>query len=157
MKKKHDSYKDAYFKIAIIIIIYLGAAFLDIKLLGRGDGYFILNFHSLVAVASIFLLGYGILTAIGRNRSLELTLIEKKSEMAAILDNIPDITWLKDMNARYLFVNRQFSEYLGISTEEIIGKTDFDIWDIETAENFSQDDQDVFFSGEKYQKGEIHC
>ena len=59
----------------------------------------------------------------------------RKTELQqkAILNNIPDIAWLKDKESRYVAVNEAFSKACGLKPEEIVGLTDFDIWPEELA------------------------
>jgi diguanylate cyclase (GGDEF)-like protein/PAS domain S-box-containing protein len=77
--------------------------------------------------------------------TLEETLIRQK----AILDNIPDMAWLKDEKGRFILMNPAFAAASGIETEELIGKTDFDFWPPEFAQRFVDDDKFVMKSGER--------
>ena len=67
-------------------------------------------------------------------------------QQKAILDNIPDIAWLKDLQGRFLAVNEPFARACGFKVEEIIGKTDLDIWPKELALSYRADDQEVIDS-----------
>ncbi len=67
-------------------------------------------------------------------------------QQKAILDNIPDMAWLKDSQSRYIMVNERFSRSCGFKPEEIIGKTDLDIWPKDLAESYRADDQEVMKS-----------
>jgi diguanylate cyclase (GGDEF)-like protein/PAS domain S-box-containing protein len=64
----------------------------------------------------------------------------------AILENIPDIAWLKDAQGYYLAVNQPFARYCGVSAEELLGKTDLDIWSAEPARKYRADDAIVMQS-----------
>ena len=64
-------------------------------------------------------------------------------QQAAILNNIPDMAWLKDKAGRYVAVNEQFAIAAGMKIEEIAGKTDFDIWRANFAEKYRNDDFEV--------------
>ena len=64
----------------------------------------------------------------------ELGLMENRARLQSILDNMPAIIYLKDLEGRYLFVNRQFLKVDGLLTEKVIGKTIFDITPREHAE-----------------------
>lgn len=54
--------------------------------------------------------------------------------LRTVLDSAPDLIWLKDPDGRYLACNRRCEAYLGHAESEIIGKTDFDLVDRQTAE-----------------------
>lgn len=68
-------------------------------------------------------------------------------QQEAILNNIPDMAWLKDTESRYIAVNEQFLRICGLNYEDIIGKTDVEIWDAAYAENYQADDLEVIQSG----------
>jgi len=63
--------------------------------------------------------------------------------ITSLLDSIPDIIFFKDINGTYLGCNPPFTEFVGKSKNEIIGKTDFDLFDKETASTFRSFDQEM--------------
>ncbi len=78
-------------------------------------------------------------------------------QQAAILNNIPDMAWLKDLDSRYIAVNEQFAHTAGKRREEIIGKTDLEIWDAEFATLYRKDDQEVIQSGQRKRVEELQA
>ncbi|MBN8654517.1 MAG: PAS domain S-box protein [Anaerolineae bacterium] len=68
-------------------------------------------------------------------------------QQEAILNNIPDMAWLKDTESRYIAVNEQFLRICELNYEDIIGKTDDEIWDEAYAQKYRADDLDVIQSG----------
>ncbi len=72
-------------------------------------------------------------------RAMELSVQRQK----AILENIPDIAWLKDEDSRFIHVNEPFVRACGVSADELIGKTDLDIWPQELAARYRRDDAEV--------------
>jgi len=62
-----------------------------------------------------------ILDITGRKR-LEKALNEFRYRQKSILDNIPDIAWLKDTENRYVVVNKAFSLACGMEPQMVIGK-----------------------------------
>ena len=50
------------------------------------------------------------------------------SRLEAILDNLPFEVWFKDINGKYLFVNKKIGDYFNKTKEELVGKTDYDIY-----------------------------
>ncbi len=69
------------------------------------------------------------------------------SYLRTLLDNIPYKVWLKDLNGRFLEVNRTHAAANGLPVEAIIGKTDFDFWPRERAEQHRADDAEVIAAG----------
>jgi PAS domain S-box-containing protein len=61
----------------------------------------------------------------------------------ALLDNLPFMAWLKDTQGAYISVNKVFKDTLKLPYNQIIGKTDFDLWSEELAKKYTQDDQEV--------------
>ena len=75
----------------------------------------------------------------------------------AILNNIPDMAWLKDIEGRYIAVNEQFLRVCEMTEENVVGKTDHEIWDPKFADLYRIDDLEVIQSGirktvEEFQK-----
>ncbi|MBF0381967.1 MAG: PAS domain S-box protein [Magnetococcales bacterium] len=66
-----------------------------------------------------------------------------EDQIKAIVDNSNAVIFLKDTQGRYLLINQRYSELHHITNEEIIGKTDFDIFPRELAEKFWENDQQV--------------
>jgi two-component system nitrate/nitrite sensor histidine kinase NarX len=89
---------------------------------------------------------------------------EIQSQQKAILDNIPDIAWLKDEAGAYIAVNEAFALACGRPVAAIIGKTDFDIWPPEYAMRYWEEDQHVMKTGTReliegtslYSDGRLH-
>lgn len=77
------------------------------------------------------------------NKTLQETLMQEK----ALLDSIPDIAWLKDRESRLIAVNEPYGKACGVKPNDLVGKTDFDIWPEELAERYQADDRQVIASG----------
>jgi len=93
---------------------------------------------------------YALVTSdITEQKQLELALIQNKSQLQAILDNIPYLAWLKDKDGKYVMVNEPFAGYYKLNPDEIIGKTDFDLNTEKTAKNYKKNDDYVISSGKR--------
>ena len=68
-------------------------------------------------------------------------------QQQAILDNIPNMAWLKDRRGRYLAVNQPFAKAFDVSPEELIGKSDTDIYPPDLAAKYRRDSREVVASG----------
>ncbi|SEL24953.1 response regulator [Ruminococcus albus] len=81
------------------------------------------------------------------DRKRELAEAEKISELrdrfVSLLDNMPGMTFMKDASTgKYLACNRTFVEYARKdSTDEVVGLTDAQMFDAETAAHFVEDDR----------------
>ncbi len=77
------------------------------------------------------------------NRSLQTT----SSLLMALRDGIPDLIFYKDMDGVYLGCNQAFCDFTGKSTvSDIIGITDYDLFDIKQADFFRGKDLSMFKS-----------
>jgi len=70
----------------------------------------------------------------------------RESQQKAILNNIPDIAWMKDIQGQYLAVNDPFARFCGRRVDELPGLTDLDIWPENLARQYRADDNEVMAS-----------
>jgi len=89
----------------------------------------------------------GTVTDITARKKMEEQLVETARQMQGILDNIPDIAWLKDRKSRFIGANEAFGKACGVRPGDLVGKTDLDIWPRELAERYRDDDREVMKSG----------
>jgi diguanylate cyclase (GGDEF)-like protein/PAS domain S-box-containing protein len=71
-----------------------------------------------------------------------------EERLHALVQTIPDLVWLKDMEGAYLFCNQQFERFFGASEAEIVGKTDYDFVNRELADFFRDNDRKAMAAGE---------
>lgn len=81
-------------------------------------------------------------------RKAERELSESRNMLRAVLDNIPDLVFAKDKNGVYIEANKAVERQVNLSRDEIIGKTDYEIFPAEIAERLQQNDRDVLESGD---------
>jgi PAS domain S-box-containing protein len=70
---------------------------------------------------------------------------ERKGQrlIQAVTDNSPAVIYVKDLEGRYLLINRRYSELFHISNEEIAGKSDTDLFPTNIAEAVQRVDRRV--------------
>jgi diguanylate cyclase (GGDEF)-like protein/PAS domain S-box-containing protein len=71
---------------------------------------------------------------------------EWRSERAlfrAMIDQVPDYLFVKDLASRFVIANRAVAADLGFKPDELIGKTDFDLHAPDLAQRFFAADQEV--------------
>ena len=64
----------------------------------------------------------------------------KHNKLKAILENIPDLLWIKDVNGVYITCNKRFEDFFGAKEKDIINKTDYDFVDKKLADFFKEHD-----------------
>ncbi len=72
-----------------------------------------------------------------------------RAQAQALLDNIPHMAWMKNRRGVFLAVNEGFARACGYPKTAILGKTDRDVWPLEHADKYMQDDQRIMASGER--------
>ena len=77
----------------------------------------------------------------------EEALRKSEQQLDAIIENSTASIYLKDVQGRYLLMNQRGAHLLRMDREDIIGRTDFDIFPPEMAEKFSANDRRVLESG----------
>jgi PAS domain S-box-containing protein len=76
-------------------------------------------------------------------KKIELEREEHQFRLQSILDNTPLIIFIKDLNGRYLLANKSFKDAFNSTSEQIIGKTDFDLVSEENAKRYKEIDEYV--------------
>ncbi len=64
-----------------------------------------------------------------------------------LMDRVPDVIYFKDLKGRLIMVNKSHAKGLGLKPEDVVGKTDFDIFPKERAEKMAKDDRYVITIG----------
>lgn len=68
--------------------------------------------------------------------------------LRALLDNLPDSIYFKDRELRFLAVSQAKAAHWGLSPEQVVGKTDFDFFDVEQATNMATSERQAMATGE---------
>jgi len=67
--------------------------------------------------------------------------------LSDFMNRIPDVIYFKDVKGRLIMVNQAHAKGLGLKPEEVIGKTDFDLFPKERAAMMVKDDMYVMKTG----------
>jgi hypothetical protein len=96
------------------------------------------------------ILGYiGTITDITKRVRAEQKIQENNNLLNTIIENIPDTIYMKDSKGRKIVANKNDIKVCGAERfEDIEGKTDFEIFPRDIAENSWKDDQQVLKHGE---------
>ncbi|MFP6773439.1 MAG: transporter substrate-binding domain-containing protein, partial [Alphaproteobacteria bacterium] len=87
-------------------------------------------------------------TDITRQKRTESLLRESEQRLKAIMDHVPAALFLKDLDARYLLINKQFEEWFGVDQGQVNGKNAHDLYPPERAERYAQGDRKILESME---------
>ncbi len=80
---------------------------------------------------------------------VERQLDRERELLHTLMDNIPDTIYFKDRDGKFTHINKAQAKILGVSSpEEAVGKSDFDFFNAETAEETRRDEQRIIATGE---------
>lgn len=88
----------------------------------------------------------GVILDITEQKRAGEVLREIQLRQQAILDNIPDLIWLKDRDSRFITVNMAYAAACNLTPDQLIGKTDHDVWPEDLACKYREDDKRVMVS-----------
>ncbi len=80
-------------------------------------------------------------------RLADEALRESEARLQAFTSHSPTVMFLKDREGRYRFVNEQFLLRFGLRREQVIGRSDADLFTRAQADNFAQSDLQVLERG----------
>ncbi|MBY6204571.1 EAL domain-containing protein [Halomonas denitrificans] len=91
------------------------------------------------------------LYAIGRDITAQRDVEQREREQHAILsgisENTSEVIFVKDLEGRYLHMNRAGLAFLGLDAEQIVGKTDAEVFPEDSAARIEEADREVIASG----------
>lgn len=106
---------------------------------------------SAIVVAIMVVLGCVVFTSlVDRRLSVQQSILENERIMLrALIDNIPDLMYVKDLDGRFILVNQHTASVAGLENpEQLIGKTEFDLFPADIAERWHEGEQTVLASGQ---------
>ncbi|MDB5033355.1 MAG: domain S-box [Chlorobi bacterium] len=91
--------------------------------------------------------GIGTGIDITAQRAAEQGLRDSERMFQTFMNNSPVITYLKDGEGRYTFANREFCRLFDLRLEDVIGRTDYELFPSEVAEGLVAADAEVHAGG----------
>ncbi len=88
-----------------------------------------------------------------RKRS-ESELKRQHKRLDALIQTIPDVIYFKDLEGRNLIVNKAFENFVGLSREDIIGKTCYELVHLDLARQCEQSDLEIIDTRQQVYNGE---
>jgi len=76
-------------------------------------------------------------------------------QLLALLDNTSAVIYMRDVDGRYMLVNREYEKLFGVRRVDIIGKTDHDLFPPEVADAFRTNDLQAAARGVPIQVEEV--
>ncbi len=83
------------------------------------------------------------------------SLRESEERLQGTLDHSPNLVFMKDLQGRYVDVNKQFERTFHLTRDDVIGKTDYDIFPSEYATAYHANDLQALRAGRSLQFEEV--
>ncbi|MEJ2529118.1 MAG: MASE3 domain-containing protein, partial [Gammaproteobacteria bacterium] len=95
-------------------------------------------------------MAYGITNLRARAESMRASeaLADSEHMQRLLLDSLTQQVFYKDLDSRYIACNRTYAHRLGMEPNDLVGKSDFELYPQELAERYRVDDRAVMASGE---------
>jgi PAS domain S-box-containing protein len=93
---------------------------------------------------------------IAQRHQVEQALREAQAQHVSLIANLPVHILCKDREGRFSYASPSFCESIGKPLEEILGKTDFDLFSKPLAEKYRRDDRKVLETGQNFEDIEEH-
>ena len=90
----------------------------------------------------------------GRHKAEE-ALSRSEALFITFMDNSPTVAFMKDADGRYVYVNATWQKCFGLWPEHCLGKTDYQVWPLETARQFAEYDDLVVAANHGMEPSEI--
>lgn len=71
--------------------------------------------------------GFGYVIDVTEEKKSARRNVRLRKQFQAVLDSVPNFIYVKDLEGKYLMVNKSTAEYFGQEPEEIVGKNNFDL------------------------------
>jgi PAS domain S-box-containing protein len=75
-------------------------------------------------------------------------LAQSKKFIEDTIESVPDLMYIKDINGKFVFANDSYCKFQGRTKKNIIGKTIYDLYPKNLADEFAEHDEIVFQKGE---------
>ncbi len=81
----------------------------------------------------------------------EIALRDEEARYHSLVEGLPLNVFFKDLHCRFTFANESCLRLMERKLEELVGKTDFDLFPTELAEKYRRDDERIVTSGEVFE------
>jgi PAS domain-containing protein len=85
-----------------------------------------------------------LIESVKERKQTEKELVQEQYLIDALLNNLPDHVYFKDRESRFIRINKSQAQFFGLNeAAQAVGKTDFDFFTGEHAQQAYDDEQDI--------------
>jgi PAS domain S-box-containing protein len=107
-------------------------------------------------VTMVYLSGRSLAKAELGRRATEEMLAASEAFYHTLVETLPQNIFRKDLQGRFTFANGRFLAEMGRTSDQVVGKTDYDFFPIALADRYRKDDQAVIRTGTPFETVEEH-
>jgi len=89
------------------------------------------------------------------SKDLERQVRQRTREISGLIEHTPAVVYMKDPEGRYVLLNSRWEEIFGVNKELAKGKTAYDFFSKEIADQFNRNDQKVLKEKKPFQAEEL--
>ena len=91
---------------------------------------------------------FGVSRDVTERKRAEAGLMEERNLLRTLMDNLPDVIYFKDLESRFTRINKAHAKLFGLNDPaQAVGKTDFDFFAGEHAQQAFADEQEIIKTG----------
>jgi len=96
-----------------------------------------------------------IIRDVSEQRRIKEALRQSRDQLQSMLDNTTSVIYAKDLQGRYILVNRRFESLFHVRRDAVMGKTDYDVFPRESADQFTAHDREALERGAPLETEEV--
>jgi len=110
----------------------------------------------IIVIMTMFVYSFLIFTRqLKERKQADSTLRASERKYRTLIEQMPDMTWQKDIHGAYVSCNSNYADVLGVTVESIAGHRDEDFYKPELVAKYLADDQSVITIGQPLETEEL--
>jgi len=91
---------------------------------------------------------FGVTRNVTKLKEVEASLNQERVLLRTLIDNLPDYIYAKDQEGHFVLNNLAHAKSFGVTPQELLGKSDFDYFPQELAQQFYNDERKIIETGQ---------
>jgi two-component system, sensor histidine kinase and response regulator len=88
--------------------------------------------------------------------SLKEEVEKEKAIRRAIFELLPDMVWVKDTSGKIIDCNEELAKFQNLTRETLIGKTDFDLYDVDRANSYYTEELNIIEANKSFTRRDFN-